>query len=94
MVAVAFAALPAALALWLPCVLHTLPPATPEPCMGSVGCPAQPRFVLPGTPWWEQLGQGQAPARSHLSGAEQGRADTQGASQEITCHLSGDHSAT
>lgn len=68
MVAVAFAVLLAALALWLPCVLHILPPATPPSlAWGPWGCPAQPSFVLPGTPWWELLGQGREPARSRLS---------------------------
>lgn len=71
MVAVASVALPAALALWLPCVLHTLPPArpglgSPEPCVGSLGlpCPAQLR-ASPGPlggSCWGRAGSQRAPA--------------------------------
>lgn len=46
---VALAALPAALALWLPCVLHTLPPATPRALHGVPGAALPgPDLCFPG----------------------------------------------
>lgn len=92
MVAVAFVALLAGLALWLPCVLHTLPPS-PASChslslaWSPWSCLDQPSFVLHETPWWELLGQGQEPACSGLSDTVLGCADTQGASHGITLPL-------
>lgn len=93
MVAVASAALPAALALWLPCVLRTLPPArpglgSPEPCLGSLGlpCPAQLR-ASPGPlggSCWGRAGSQRAPASPVPCW---GRADTQGASHGVILPL-------